>query len=60
MISFSGTKKVGLQSYMIFSNGNGSFVNIPVSDEMCSFFLLHFDRLLPGTKPTVVEGAKEE
>jgi hypothetical protein len=59
MIVFSGTKKIGVQSFLIFSNDNGSFANIPVTDEMCSFFLLHFDRLLPGTKSVVVEEVKK-
>lgn len=60
MITFSGTKKVGLQSFLNFSNGNGSVANIPVTDEMCSFFLLHFDRLLPGVNSVDVEGQEEK
>jgi len=44
---------------MIYSNEDGSAsVSIPVSEETAEFFLLHFDRLAPGTKE-VEDGTAE-
>jgi len=58
MIIFHSTKKVGIQSYMVFTNEAGSFIQIPVEDKMLSFFLHYFDRLSPGGKG--VETHEEE
>jgi hypothetical protein len=50
MIIFYGTKKVGIQPFLIFTNEAGAFIEIPVDEKMQSFFLHHFDRLSPGGK----------
>ena len=51
MIVFKGTKKVGFQSFLIFGNENGSFIDVPVDDNVCAMFLLYFDRLAPANVP---------
>jgi hypothetical protein len=53
MIIFKGTKTIGIQSYIEFSNEKGSVIQIPVETNLLSRFLLYFDRLEPGTKPLV-------
>lgn len=51
MIIFHSTKKVLDQSFMVFTNELGAFIQIPVSEKISAMFLQHFDRLSPGTKP---------
>lgn len=51
MIIFHKTKKVGLQSFLVFINEGGSTIDIPVDDNVQNMFLHYFDRLSPGTKP---------
>lgn len=58
MIIFHSTKKVLDQSFMVFTNELGAFIQIPVSEKTAAVFLQHFDRLSPGTKP--VEEASGE
>jgi hypothetical protein len=53
MIIFSGTKKIGVNSFMIFCNENGSSIDIPVDEKTMMLFLHHFERVSPK-KP--VEG----
>jgi hypothetical protein len=53
MIIFKGTKTIGIQSYIEFSNEKGSVIQIPVETNLLSRFLLYFDRLELGTKPLV-------
>lgn len=60
MIIFDGTKKVGLQTFLVFKNDFGSSVQIPLDDKMISFLLLHFDRLSPGTKLQVEGGSTDQ
>lgn len=48
MIIFKGIKKIGIQSFMIFENEKGSFIDIPVEDKLCTMFSLYFDRLSPS------------
>lgn len=50
MIIFSGTKKVGTQMFLVFTNEAGSFIQVPVPDSTASLFLHYFDRLSPGIK----------
>ena len=50
MIIFHGTKRVGTQSFLIFTNEAGSFVQIPVDGKIQNMFLHHFDRLSPSVK----------
>jgi hypothetical protein len=59
MIIFHGTKKVGIQPFLVFTNEAGSFIEIPVDERTQSFFLHHFDRLSPGAK-SVERDAKED
>jgi len=58
MIIFQGTKKVGLQSFLVFKNEIGAFVEIPVEEQMQSMFLHYFNRLSSGIKD--VEVRQEE
>ncbi|MEY2701632.1 MAG: hypothetical protein RLY43_265 [Bacteroidota bacterium] len=58
MIIFDGTKKVGLQTFLVFKNDFGSSVQIPLDDKIISYLLLHFDRLSPGTKMRVEQGVE--
>lgn len=51
MIIFHGTKQIGTQSFMIFTNEDGAFVNIPTDKQTELLFLHHFHRLSPGTNP---------
>jgi hypothetical protein len=50
MIIFQGTKKIGLQSFMIFTNEFGSVIQIPVDENIKSMFLHHFNRLSPSVQ----------
>jgi len=50
MIVFSGTKKVGEQRLMVFTNEVGARVEIPLDDKVVQMMTLHFDRLSPGAK----------
>lgn len=50
MIIFHSTKKVLDQSFMVFTNELGAFIQVPVSEKVAAVFLQHFDRLSPGTK----------
>jgi hypothetical protein len=62
MIIFNGTKKVGVQSYLIFKNETGASVEIPVEEQMQSMFLHYFHRLSSGIKDVEVrqeEGSRE-
>jgi len=58
MIIFHSTKKVGVQSFLVFTNETGSTIDIPVDPQVESLFLHHFHRLSPGTK--TVEADKQE
>lgn len=55
MIIFHSTKKVGIQSFLVFANEIGSTIEIPVDPQIESMFLHYFDRLSPGTKPVETE-----
>lgn len=35
---------------MIFTNGGGSFIQVPVEEKTISLFVHHFERLSPGFK----------
>jgi len=50
MIIFHKTKKVGIQSFLVFMNEGGSLIDIPVDDKIQNMFLHYFDRLSPGVK----------
>lgn len=58
MIIFLGTKKVGIQSFLIFGNEKGSTIQIPVNEKDKKLFLSYFDRLTPPTVEFVEEGEK--
>lgn len=53
MIIFKGTKKIGTQSYIEFSNNLNSSIQIPLDDKIISMILLYFDRLSPGIKEAI-------
>jgi hypothetical protein len=59
MIIFNGTKKIGTQSFMMFTNEAGSCIQIPVENKMLSFFLHHFNRLSPGVKGVEPDWAED-
>lgn len=59
MIIFHGTKKVGIQPFLVFTNEAGAFIQIPVDEQTQSFFLHHFDRLSPRAKPVEVDGLED-
>lgn len=59
MIIFDGTKKIGIQTFLVFKNDFGSSVQIPLDDKTISFLLLYFDRLSPGTKMQVEGGISD-
>ncbi len=59
MIVFCGTKKVGVQSFMIFKNETESVVEIPVQEQIQSLFLHYFHRLSPGIKPIEEESLED-
>lgn len=58
MIIFHGTKRVGIQSFLVFTNEIGKLHDIPVDQQTMSYFLHHFHRLSPGTAK--VEDAEPE
>ena len=60
MIIFYGTRKIGKQNFMVFTNEANSIIQIPVDDNIMSFFLHHFDHLSPVTKLVEeAEGSEE-
>lgn len=58
MIIFHGTKRVGIQPFLVFTNEAGAFIQIPVDEQTQSFFLHHFDRLSPGAKPVEADSSE--
>ena len=51
MIIFKGTRSVRDDHFLIFTNENGSTIDIPVAEEIMIWFMRYFDRLSPPTKP---------
>lgn len=56
MIIFKGTKSIREDRFMIFTNEQGSSIDIPISKDVMERFLRYFDRLSPPEK--AVEGAE--
>lgn len=54
MIIFQKTKKVGLQSFLVFMNEAGSVIDVPVDEKIGNMFLHYFDRLSPGVRPVEI------
>lgn len=49
MIIFHGTKRIGIQRFLVFTNEAGKLHDIQVDEKTLSYFLHHFHRLSPGT-----------